>query len=499
MIQNDSTLEGQIAARRAALRDGAYVTDLVVPCHPSLVLVRDIAQLPDLVQLQRGEGEGDQPYQVMGRLLQVNDLGRLLFAFIRSDGIDLQLCATAHEPAALAALRGANLGDHVWAVGHAFRTRQGKRAVLATEARVVTPCIRPLPGKALQGGAGQDVQWRRANPEADLVIRPDGADLLRRRARIVRAVRRTLDERGFTEVETRTMLQHASGAAAASFTAHHRHLGSDVHLRIAMEIELKRLVAGGLEQVYELGRAYRNEAADRTHSPEFTMLEMYHTGIDLACMMMLTEDIIQEANAAVNPGVTTVPWDEHRISVGSRTPDAQPICYERMTMRDAVSRFANLGNVPVQRGFTSPNWVEEVELTRYAHERCGMPANVSYGEALQRIFDEHVVPKLIQPTFITEHPLELSPLSAASQHSSLLANRFELYACGMELANGCVELTDPDEQRRRMQAQGTVDADLIRALELGMPPTAGCGIGIDRLCMVLLGRRDIHDVMALPA
>lgn len=489
---NDSTVEGQIAARRAqrdatiARGEQPYVPSIVVPCHPSLVLLRDIAQLPDLVQLQNGEGKGDQPHQVMGRLLQLNDLGRMLFAFIRSDGVELQLCATAREPQALAALRAANLGDHVWAAGHAFRTRQAKRAVLVTEARVVTPCIRPLPGKALQGdAAGQDVQWRRSNPEADLVIRPRGIEVLRRRAAILRSVRRTLDEHGFVEVETRTMLPHASGAAAAPFVSHHNAADVNVCMRIATEVELKRLVAGGLERVYELGRVYRNEGADRTHSPEFTTVELYHAGIDFSCMMQLTERIIAEAALAAG-------CDEQLAG----TINA-PVNYDRITMRDAVKKLSGLPNVPIQL-CTAVGWVEAVELARYAHEQCGMPAGVSYGAALQGIFDEFVVTKLVRPTFVTRHPLELSPLSAACADDPMLAERFELYANGMEIANGCVELTDPDEQRRRMERQGTVDPDLIRALELGMPPTAGCGIGIDRLCMLLLGANDIADVMALP-
>lgn len=500
---NDSTVEGQVTARRSALHDGSYVTSLVVPCHPSLVLQRDIAQLPDLMQLQRGEGEGDQPYQVMGRLLQVNDLGRMLFAFIRSDGVDLQLCATASEPVSLAALRAANLGDHVWAVGHPFRTRQGKRAVLAIEARTVTPCIRPLPGKALQGlGAGTDAQWCSANPEADLVMRPAAVQILRRRAAIVRSIRSTLDCRGFVEVETRTMMRRASGASATPFTAYHRHLGTDVHLRIATEVELKRLVVGGLEQVYELGRVYRNEASDRTHSPEFTTVEMYHAGIDLPCMMMLVEDIVQDANAAVNLDEGVLPWGEHRLDVGSRSPGSQRWCYERVTMRDAVAHRRHVLPVglPIEIGDPMICATERTALPTYVRDRLGAPAGacLSYGTALQWTFDEHVVPHIIQPMFITEHPLELSPLSARSAHDPMLADRFELYACGMEIANGCTELTDPDEQRRRMETQGAVDHDLIRALELGMPPTAGCGIGVDRLCMLLLGATSIDQVMALP-
>lgn len=490
---NDSTVECQVQARCAAIDERIargerpYETSIVVPCHPGAVLQEDISSLPDMQQLQDGVHASDQPHQVMGRLLQVNDIGRLAFAFIRSDGIELQLCATAQQPAALAALKAAALGDHVWAVGYAFRTRQGKRALLVTEARVVTPCVRPLPSKALLcDSAGADVRWRAENASADMVLRPETLATLRRRAAIVSAVRATLDQRGFIEVETRSLMRTASGATAEPFVAHHRASGEDVRLRIATEIELKRLVVGGLERVYELGRVYRNEGADRTHCPEFTTVELYHAGIDTPCMMMLVEDIIREAAYAAGCG----PELAGTLSA--------PIAYERITMRDAVLRFAELSHVPIQRAMSVVTWTEAVELSQYAHEQCGMPAGVSYGQALQGIFDRFVVPKLLRPTFVLRHPLELSPLSAACPGDPMLADRFELYASGMEIANGCAELTDPREQHRRMVRQGTVDEDLIRALELGLPPTAGCGIGIDRLCMLLLGADRIADVMALP-
>lgn len=484
---NDSTVEGQMAARQAQLDGRSYVTSIVVPCHASVALLGDTHDLPDMAALQAGELSSDQPHQVMGRMLQVNDMGRMLFAFIRSDGTELQLCATAQQPGALAALKRASLGDHVWAVGYSFRTRQGKRAILVTDARVVTPCVRPLPSKALLGEpTGADARWRSENASADMVLRPHIATMLRKRALIVRAIRAALDQRGFVEVETRSLLRTASGASATPFVTHHRASGEDVSLRIATEIELKRLVAGGLERVYELGRVYRNEGADRTHSPEFTTVEMYQAGIDTACMMLLVERIIAEAALAAGCG------EELAGSPGA------PVSYERMTMREAVRNLSGLTHVPIQLANRNVSWTEAVELPRYAHERLGMPASLSYGRALQDIFDEHVVPRLERPTFVLEHPLELSPLSAASAHDPMVADRFELYALGMEIANGCAELTDPVEQRRRMEHQGSVDVSLIRALELGMPPTAGCGIGVDRLCMLITGAPRIDDVMALP-
>jgi len=490
---NDSTIEGQVQARsatvdaRIARGERPYETSVVVPCHASVVTWDDASALPDMQELAQGVHASDQPHQVMGRLLQLNDMGRMAFAFIRSDGVELQLCATAQQSGALTALKAAALGDHVWAVGYAFRTRQGKRALLVTEARVVTPCIRPLPSKALRcDDAGADARWRAENASADMVLRPETILTLRRRADIVRSVRRTLDQRGFVEVETRSLLRVASGAAAEPFVAHHRASGEDVRLRIATEVELKRLVVGGLERAYELGRVYRNEGADRTHCPEFTMVEMYQAGADADCMMLLVEDIIRDAAAAAGCGPELVGW-----------PGAA-LTYERITMREAVLRYANLPNIPIQRACSTVSWTEAVELARYAHEECGMLAGVSYGAALQGIFDRFVVPILQQPTFVTRHPLELSPLSAACADDPMLADRFELYARGMEIANGCAELTDPREQRRRMAKQGAVDEDLVRALELGMPPTAGCGIGIDRLCMLLLGADRIADVMALP-
>ena len=498
-------LEGQMAERRriaAELRQGGvnpFANDPQITA-PIYALPydkpEDVGQLP-----LDSEVTPESPvHAVAGRLLQINDMGKAKFLFLRGDrGAMLQLYLRADNAEAFALSERLQLGDLVWARGPLFRTRKQKRALRVDGLRLLTKALRPLPGKVLQEGSKvTDDDWRYRYRYADMIVHPEVADVFRKRARIVAEIRRFFDERGYVECDTRMLLQTNGGAAARPFRTHHNTLDLDLYLRIATELDLKRLVVGGLERVYEIGRLFRNEGLSRFHNPEFTTIEFYQAYATYTDLMDLTEVLLGRVCAAVNDGRTTIDYqDYHGVNL------APP--YRRATMRELVA--AARPDAPIASG---PCTDAEVEaLPNYARKVLGEKAPADYGHALVALFEEFVESGLVQPTFVCQFPTVVSPLSRKNDTDPRFVDRFELYVVGKELANAFSELNDPDDQRARFQAQVDAkargaaetmdfDEDYCRALEYGLPPTAGQGIGIDRLVMLLCNQASIRDVIPFP-
>jgi lysyl-tRNA synthetase class 2 len=435
-----------------------------------------VAELPnDLAQL-KGENEiaADAPrYSVAGRLVQANDMGKARFLFLRGDGGEMvQLYVKADNAAAFEAAKSLDLGDFVGARGPLFKTRREKRALKAEELKLLTKTIRPLPGKVLQEGHDvTDVGLLYRQRYLDLIMHPEKAEVFRKRSRIVTTIRKFFDERGYVESETRMLLSTNGGAAARPFTTTHRALGIDLFLRIATELDLKRLVVGGFDRVYEIGRLFRNEGMDRTHNPEFTTIEFYQAYATYHDLMTLTEQLFERLALEVC-GTSEITYQGQAISL--KAP------FKRVTMLEAV-----------------------------LEKRPDLPEASRSGKALVDAYEEVVEPTLIQPTFVTQYPIEVSPLARKNDADPRFTDRFELFICGREHANAFSELNDPVDQRQRFEAQVKAkaggdqeamdyDEDFCRALEYGMPPTAGEGIGIDRLVMLLTDQPSIRDVILFP-
>jgi len=501
---DNSDLEGQMRDRRRIVHElrakghNPFAND-VRPSHQIFELpasrAEDVASLPLETELP-----ADAPrYAVAGRLLQVNEMGKAKFLFIRGDrGAMLQLYLKADVAEAFALSNQLGLGDFVLAEGPLFRTRKDKRALRVGHLRLLSKAIRPLPGKALQDGPKvSDEDWRYRQRYADMIVHPEVAEVFRKRATIVREIRRFFDERSYVECDTRMLLSTNGGAAAKPFRTHHNALDQDLYLRIATELDLKRLVVGGLDRVYEIGRIFRNEGLSRFHNPEFTSIEFYESYATYENLMDLTEELLERVCQVVN-GTTTIDYQEHK-DVRLARP------FRRATMRQLVKEARP--DAPIADGPCSD--AEHAALPGYAKTVLGVKAPTGYGHALVALFEEYVEKTLVQPTFVCQFPTEVSPLSRKNDADPRFVDRFELFVIGKELANAFSELNDPDDQRSRFADQVSAkaggdqeamdyDEDFCRALEYGMPPTAGEGIGIDRLVMVLTNSASIRDVIPFP-
>ncbi|MDX1622781.1 MAG: lysine--tRNA ligase [Gemmatimonadota bacterium] len=393
-----------------------------------------------------------------------------------------------------------DLGDFLGVVGEVFRTRTGEVTLRAEEVRLLAKSLRPLPiGKEVEDEEGEtrayhrvaDREFRYRQRYADLAVRPEGREVFEERARIVRSLRDFLDARGFLEVETPALQPVYGGANARPFTTYHNALDRTLYLRIADELYLKRCVVGGIERVYEIAKDFRNEGLSRFHNPEFTMLEFYQAYADYRDLMELTEELIAEVVGRVAGG-TTLTWQGVTVDVAPPWP--------RVRFLEALE----------ERGIDVGDLDREA-LAAQAEAR-GMeiePAD-GPGKILDRLFVELVEPDLAGPAFVIDHPKSLSPLAKSHPDDPRLVERFEVYLFGQELGNAFSELNDPREQRRRFEEQAeraaagdveaaaTVDEDFLRALEYGMPPTAGMGIGVDRLVMFLTDTPSIRDVILFP-
>ncbi|MBI5167569.1 MAG: lysine--tRNA ligase [candidate division NC10 bacterium] len=426
-----------------------------------------------------------------GRLVAIREHGRASFAHLQDGSGRIQIYVRQEEVGreSYSLFRKLDIGDFVGVKGHLFRTRTGELTVWAKEIRLLAKSLRPLPEK---WHGLSDIETRYRQRYVDLIANPEVGDIFRRRARIIAETRRFFDERGFLEVETPMMQALPGGAAARPFVTYHQALDTTLYLRVAPELYLKRLVVGGLERVYEINRNFRNEGISREHNPEFTMLEFYQAYADYRDLMGLTEELILHVARAVL-GTDEVEYQGKKIDL--RPP------WPRVSMLDAVAEEAG----------AFPQDLRQAEgLKRLAGE-VGVPVDRdgSWGKVLQDLFKALVEPKLIQPTFVCDFPRELSPLAKDKVEDLMLVERFELFIGGLEIANAYSELNDPIEQRKRFQEQMKerqggdegvqgIDEDFLRALEYGMPPTAGAGIGIDRLVMVLTNSPSIRDVILFP-
>ncbi len=390
---------------------------------------------------------------------------------------------------AYARVRAADVGDIVGVAGRLFRTRTNELTIEAREVRLLSKCIRPLPEK---WHGLKDVETRYRQRYVDLMVNPGVRDVFRNRSRIISLIRRFLEQRGFLEVETPMMQPMAGGAAAKPFVTHHNALDLDLYLRVAPELFLKRLLVGGLERVFELNRNFRNEGLSTRHNPEFTMVEFYQAYADYRDMMELTEELFVELAQAVR-GSLRMPWGEHEVNL-------EPP-WQRLSLVEGVARHAGV----------DASELAGVEALRTLAERHSLKVDpkLGHGKLLVELFEHLVEPRLIQPTFVTGYPLEVSPLARRNDAEPEFVDRFELFIGGRELANAFSELNDPADQRRRFEEQAAarragddtaceVDEDYVRALEYAMPPAAGEGIGIDRLVMLLTDSPSIRDVILFP-
>ena len=449
-----------------------------------------------------GQGEGSR-VRVAGRVLSFRDLGGSAFAHLGDLSGRLQVYfkrdVLSEEIASLVALL--DLGDWVGVAGPLFRTRTGEVTVRAEEVELLAKTLRPLPlGKEEITEQGQRlVHSGFSNPEAryrqryaDLAVNPDVRGIFQIRAGIIRELRRHLDELGFLEVETPILQPLYGGAFARPFTTEHNELESVLYLRIADELYLKRLIVGGLDRVYEIGKNFRNEGIDRTHSPEFTMLELYQAFADYEDMMALAEEIISTAVATVL-GSTATEFDGVQVDLGAP--------WARVTYREALLKHANVDVLETK-----------LEELRAAALAAGRPdaEDLPREKLLDVLFALRVEPHLVQPTIVYDLPIEISPLAKPKRGDGRLAERFEVIVGGTELVNAFSELNDPLDQWDRFAAQARareqgdleaqpLDEDYLRALEYGLPPTGGLGLGIDRLIMLATGRSSIREVTLFPA
>jgi len=436
------------------------------------------------------EAEG-RTVALAGRLLAKRVMGKAAFAQVQDVSGRIQLFLQRETLGdAYQAFKGWDVGDIVAATGTLMRTRTGELSVRADTLRLLVKSLRPLPDK---WHGLSDVEQRYRQRYVDLIVTPEAREVFVKRSRIVAAIRRWLDERRFLEVETPMMHYLAGGATAKPFTTHHNALDLDLFLRVAPELYLKRLVVGGFERVYEINRNFRNEGVSTRHNPEFTMLELYEAYATYEGIMDLTEGMIREVAQDI-VGTTALQWEGRAIDLGPR--------FRRWKLEEAV-RESN-------PGITAADCRDREALAAHCG-RLGIQVKPGHGwgKLLLEIFEKTVEGGLVQPTFITHYPVEVSPLARESDTEPGITDRFELFIGGKELANGFSELNDPEDQAARFRAQVEAkaggddeamhyDADYIRALEVGLPPTGGLGVGIDRLVMLLTDSASIRDVLLFP-
>ena len=444
----------------------------------------------------KDELEAAKPSAVVaGRMMLKRVMGKASFATLQDMSGQIQVYinndvtgAEVHE-----AFKHWDLGDILGVEGTIFKTNKGELSVHATKLRLLSKSLRPLPEK-FHGLTDMEQRYRQRY--VDLIVNPESRRVFEIRSKLVQAIREFFVQRGYLEVETPMMHPIPGGAAARPFKTHHNALDMELFLRIAPELYLKRLTVGGLEKVFEINRNFRNEGISTRHNPEFTMLEFYWAYADYRQMMDLTEELLTglAAIALRIQGREQIAWEGKPVDL------VRP--WARFTMRDAVTHFAG---VPAER-------LETKESVRAVLKEKGLdvPPGDTYGHLLMGLFEDTVEEHLFNPTFITDHPTDVSPLAKQRQDDPRFTERFELYIAGSEIANGFSELNDPDVQAERFRQQvaaretgGDVeahpyDADYVRALEHAMPPAAGIGVGIDRLTMLMTDRQSIRDVILFP-
>lgn len=432
-----------------------------------------------------------QEVSVAGRIMQKRVMGKASFCNIQDLQGNIQSYvardSVGEEP--YGDFKKYDVGDIVGIKGEVFKTKTGEISIHAGEVLLLSKSLQILPEK-FHGLTNTDIRYRQRY--TDLIMNQDVKDTFVKRSKIISAIRRFLDGQGFMEVETPMLVSNAGGAAARPFTTHYNALDEDVKLRISLELYLKRLIVGGMERVYEIGRVFRNEGLDTRHNPEFTLMELYQAFTDYHGMMDLSESLYRFVAQEIN-GSTTLTYGEHEIDLGKP--------FERMTMLEAVKKYAGVD-------FNEIHTDEEAKALADKHE-VHYEARHKKGDILSLFFEEFVEEHLIQPTFIMDHPVENSPLTKRKPEAPDYTERFELFINGWEMANAYSELNDPIDQRQRFQAQeellaqgdeeaNTMDEDFLNALEIGMPPTGGIGFGIDRMIMIMTNSPAIRDVLLFP-
>ena len=432
--------------------------------------------------LHQEHQEATGPVRVAGRVVSLRPQGRAGFAHVQDGSGRIQLYARLDDlaPASADVWESLDLGDIIGVDGHLMRTRTGELTVRASSLTMLTKALRPLPDK--HGGL-QDREERYRSRHLDLLFTPESRAIFEARTRIVRAIRQVLDGDGFLEVETPVLVPLAGGASARPFLTYHNALEQELSLRIATELHLKRLVVGGMERVYEIGRIFRNEGLSTRHNPEFTTLEAYQAFADYRDMMDLTERLIRAAAQAASGSLQAGELDFGRP-------------FRRITMMEAVREATGIDFSTL---VTDDDAAAAVDAAGYR------PEATTWGGLLAELFETCAEERLQQPTFVLGHPVETSPLARRDPHDPRLTERFELYVQGRELANAFSELNDPLDQRARFEAQVAgredthpLDEEFLAALEVGLPPTGGLGLGIDRLVMALTGASAIRDVILFP-
>lgn len=487
----ENTENEQIAQRRSKLTElreqgNPYPNDF----RPDRLAADILAECDGLdpEELERRELR----VKVAGRMMSRRVMGKASFCHIQDRGGRIQLFVQrdAVPEGRYAAFKKWDIGDILAAEGTVFKTRTGEVSVRVNAIRLLTKALRPLPEK-FHGLSDKELRYRQRY--VDLIVNPETRNVFEIRAAIVANVRRFLRERSFLEVETPMMQVTPGGAVARPFVTHHNALGMDLFLRIAPELYLKRLVVGGIERVFEINRNFRNEGISAQHNPEFTMLEFYQAYADYEDFMDLTEAMIRDTCVNVI-GNAEIHYQ------GEVFDFSKP--FERMTLKEAVIRF--------NKGLNPADMDDIEKLKTYAGVvSIPLKPGAGLGETQTEIFEKTVEHELRQPTFITHYPVEVSPLSRVNDTDPSVADRFELIIAGREIANGFSELNDPEDQAERFSGQVAqreggddeamyYDADYIRALEYGLPPTAGEGIGIDRLVMLLTDSPSIRDVLLFP-
>ena len=428
---------------------------------------------------------------VAGRMMVKRIMGKASFCKIQDKQGVIQ-CYVARDDLgeeAYAEFKKMDIGDIIGVKGFVFRTKTGEITIHTKELTLLTKSLKPLPEK-FHGLQDTDVRYRQRY--LDLIVNPEVRDTFVKRSQILREIRRFLDDRGFMEVETPMLVPNAGGAAARPFETHYNALDVDVKLRISLELYLKRLIVGGLERVYEIGRVFRNEGVDTRHNPEFTLMELYQAYTDYNGMMDLTEDMFRHL-AKVVCGSTTITYQGTEIDLGKP--------FERLTMIDAIKKYSGVD-------FDTVKTEEEAKTLAKAHN-IAFEERHSRGDIINLFFETYCEENLIQPVFIMDHPVEISPLTKKKPTDPTKVERFELFIYGREMCNAYSELNDPIDQRARFAAQDALaaagdaeanhtDEDFLNALEIGMPPTGGIGYGIDRLVMLLTDSAAIRDVLLFP-
>ncbi|MHB0913751.1 MAG: lysine--tRNA ligase [Armatimonadota bacterium] len=435
---------------------------------------------------------------IAGRVVSQRSMGKASFAHIRdaSGQIQIYVRKDGVGEAEYAVLDQVDTGDFLGVHGKLGKTRTGETTIFVDSFQVLAKAIRPIPFGKQKGDQEwyglQDVEQRYRQRYLDLIVNPEVMEKMRMRSRIVRALREFLDAEGFIEVETPVLQAVAGGAAARPFFTHHNALDHNFHLRISLELYLKRLIVGGFEKVYEMGRVFRNEGLSTRHNPEFTLLELYQAYTNLEGMMDLVERMFGAICRELHGGLTFT-YQGHEINLTAP--------WRRLPLLEGIREYAGV----------EPGEFASVERAKATGERLGLPMEQEHtvGGIVDKIHDRFVQPNLIQPTFITDYPLDISPLAKKDPENPTLTRRFEPYIACAEVGNAFSEINDPIDQRERFVDQGKqrahgdeeahpMDEDFLRALEYGMPPTGGLGVGIDRLIMLFTDQPSIRDVILFP-